>query len=100
MGYVTRFYIRPSKIPLIRAYDGSFVMDEDGHVTASTLSSALPGNRIQEIAKVVFDILRASASKEVHLTEFEVSYDRLELRVTRSRSRTHVILKAKAVLGL
>src|SRR5687768_13550681 len=97
MGFVTQFFIKPRKTPLIELPRGSFTVDGRGRVLTSTLPRSFL-RHVQPIADVVLAAHRAARAAKVPVTELVVSFEGLKLVARDLRGGAIVFLERQAEL--
>jgi hypothetical protein len=73
MGFLNHWFKSKEAVPL-RLPAGSFTVNPQGNITASTLPRSFPLNSAQEIARAVLTTFRESRDARVALSEFNLSY--------------------------
>lgn len=90
MGLLSRlFKPSPELLPLPR---GSFTVDRDGRVLASTLPHAYPAAFAQDIATEVLTAFRAARDARLPLAELMIRYSSLKLTARELRGGAIIFL--------
>ena len=90
MGLLTLFSRTPAKLlPLPR---GSFTVDPDGRVIASTLPHSYPEELAQDIAGAVLAAFRSAKAARLPLTEIVIHYSSLKLYARQLRGGAIIFL--------
>jgi hypothetical protein len=90
MGLLKIFSKAPGKlIPLPR---GSFTVDRDGRLLASTLPQAFPSALVGDIATQVLELFRSAQSAQVPLTEIIIRYSSLKMTARELRGGAIIFL--------
>ena len=79
MSFITQFFIKPAKPRLIRLPSGSFTVDQDGSIMASTLPQSFPVAELRQLGGRVLAAFRAGNSAGINLTELSFQYPRIKL---------------------
>jgi hypothetical protein len=90
MGFLKRLFNRtPDLLPLPR---GSFTVDCDGRVLASTLPNSYPAAFAQDIATEVLAAFRAARDARIPLGELMIRYSSLKLTARELRGGAIIFL--------
>lgn len=81
-----------SAMPLVRLPKGSFTVDRDGRVLASTLPTSFPTSFVKDIATQVLAAFRSAQAVESPLTEVIIQYASLRLIARELRGGAIVFL--------
>lgn len=80
MGFVTQFFIKPFKHPLVQPPSGSFLIDRTGRIFSSTLPPNYSQERVKTIGQKVLTMFRHANEVNVHLREIFVQYETFKLK--------------------
>jgi len=80
MGFVTRYFIKPFKRPLVQPPAGSFLIDGNGRIFSSTLPPAFPQEHLNFIGQKVLAVFTAAVKAGLPLRELSVKYERFQFR--------------------
>ena len=83
---------RPAPLNIVRLPSGSFTVDPEGHLLASTLPQNFPVGWIREIAGLVIATFRAAQAAELPLSELAIDYSALKLTARSLRGGAIVFL--------
>ena len=75
MGFVTRYFIKPFKHPLVQPPAGSFLVDHNGGISSSTLPASFSRDHIKFIGEKVLAMFNQASSIEIPLREVSVQYE-------------------------
>jgi hypothetical protein len=78
MGFLN-FFPRATTLNLVRLPNGSFTVDVNGNVLASTLPHTFPEDWVQEIGELVVNTFRAAQDAQIPLRELVADYSALRL---------------------
>lgn len=78
--------------PLVPLPRGSFTVDRDGRILASTLPQAFPIGFVDDIATQVLNAFRSAQAAEAPLTEVIIQYSSLKLIARELRGGAIVFL--------
>ena len=78
MGFLT-YFTRADRSRLTRLPAGSFTVDPNGHVVASTLPQSFPAAQMREIGQQVLQSFRAAQKAKLPLTEVRLQFAALKL---------------------
>jgi hypothetical protein len=92
MGLLNRFSSSNKRALLSKLPSGSFTMDRDGHVVASTLPCSFPDHQMHAIGQVVLKTFRGAHQANVHLTELSVHYAAFKLTARELRGGAVIFL--------
>jgi hypothetical protein len=81
---------------LLRLPSGSFTVDRQGSILASTLPSTFPPELIDAIAQQVTETFRGATAAQILLTQIQVSYPTLSVNARELRGGAIVFLAAKS----
>jgi hypothetical protein len=98
MGLLTRFTQSPQAKP-VRLPNGSFTVDPDGRLMASTIPQTFPQSLIAEIAALVLKTFRAAQASDLPLTEFVAEFSGLKLTARELRGGAIIFLMPRGPLG-
>lgn len=95
MGLLSLF-LRPSQelLPLPR---GSFTVDSEGRVLASTLPNSYPPVFAQDIATEILAVFRSAKAARLPLTEIMVRYSSLKLTARELRGGAIIFLNPQTL---
>lgn len=96
MGLLNLFS-KPST--LIQLPRGSFTVDKDGRVLASTLPRAFPEEFAEEIALQVLGAFRSAQKAQITLSEIIVQYTNLKVTARELRGGAIIFLVPKNLSG-
>ena len=74
---------------------GSFTVDRDGNIVATTVSSSYPADLLGEIAREVLGLFREARLAQVPLTEFNLNFASLQITARELRGGAIVFLSPK-----
>jgi hypothetical protein len=80
MGFVTQYFIRPFKRPLVQAPAGTFLVDADGKIFSSTLPPTFPQENLTFIGKKILAVFTGAAKAGVPLRELFISYEQFKFQ--------------------
>lgn len=98
MGFVTQFFIKPRKTPLVELPQGSFTVDGLGKILTCTVPGAFRG-QIHAIATTVLAAQRAAREAQLPLTELTVSFEGLKLVARDLRGGAIIFLERQTELA-
>jgi len=98
MGFVTRFFVKPTKQALIQLPSGSFTMDREGRIMSSTLPQGFPTERVQAIGDQVVAAFRSARRAQMPLTELVIQYSALKVLARELRGGAMVFLMPQTML--
>jgi hypothetical protein len=93
MGLLTLFS-KPSSA-LVRLPTGSFTVDREGAVVASTLPSSFPLALVNDIAEQVLAAFRDADVAQLPLSELTINYPTLKIRAREMRGGAIIFLSPK-----
>jgi hypothetical protein len=79
MGFVTQFFIKPSKAALLQLPTGSFTIDRQGKLMMSTLPQTFPAALLQAVGDQVLAAFRSAKQVQMPLAELIIHYAALKL---------------------
>ncbi len=79
MGFVTQFFIKPSKGTLVQLPTGSFTIDPQGKLMTSTLPQTFPTPLVQAVGDQVLTAFRSAKQVQMPLAELIIQYAALKL---------------------
>jgi hypothetical protein len=79
MGFVTQFFIKPSKATLLQLPTGSFTIDREGKLMMSTLPQTFPAAHLQAVGDQVLAAFRSAKQVQMPLAELIIQYAALKL---------------------
>jgi hypothetical protein len=79
MGFVTQFFIKPSKAALVQLPTGSFTIDPEGKLMMSTLPQTFPTPLVQAVGDQVLTAFRSAKQVQMPLAELIIHYASLKL---------------------
>ena len=88
MGFLKQFFKARAGVQQLPA--GSLTIDRDGHIAASTISSAYPPALLREIGRAVLDLFGEARAAQMPLAEITVHF--ASLRVTARELRGGAII--------
>src|SRR6185503_12407705 len=80
MGFVTQYFIKPYKRPLVQPPAGSFLIDAAGQIFSSTLPSSFPIEDIKFIGQTILTAFKQAAAAEIPLRELFVQFEQVKLK--------------------
>jgi len=92
MGFVTQFFIKPTKPRLIQLPKGSFTINRDGQVMSSTLPRPFMTAHAQAIAVQVLATFKSAEKLELPFTEFSLEFDTIRLIARNMRGGAMIFL--------
>ncbi|MCS7090046.1 MAG: hypothetical protein RMN51_04600 [Verrucomicrobiota bacterium] len=92
-------WTRQSTQPLRPLPAGSFTVDRQGHVLASTLPSDYPTNLLREVAQHVLATFREAREAGLTLTDLVVRYEGLKLTARELRGGALIFLFPQVPFG-
>ena len=98
MGFVTRFFVKPTKQALVQLPAGSFTMDRQGHIMTSTLPQSFPAATIQAIGDQVLAAFRSAKRAQMPLAELIVHYSALKVLARELRGGAMVFLMPQTLM--
>lgn len=93
MGLLTLFS-KPASA-LVRLPTGSFTVDREGAVVASTLPSSFPLSLVSDIADQVLAAFKDADTAQLPLSELIVNYPTLKIRAREMRGGAIIFLSPK-----
>jgi hypothetical protein len=90
MGLLNLFGKSSSKLVPLPA--GTFTVDKEGRILASTVSQAFPASLVKDIGAQVLTAFRTAEAARVPLTEFVLRYSMLKLTARELRGGAIVFL--------
>ena len=75
MGFVTQFFIKPFKRPLIQPPAGAFLIDGAGQISSSTLPPTFPKENLKFIGEKILAIFTSATKAGLPLREMCVKYE-------------------------
>ncbi|SRR5258706_1720312 len=93
MGLLTLF--SKASTALVRLPTGSFTVDREGSVVASTLPSSFPLTLVNDIAEQVLGAFRDADAAQLPLSELIVNYPTLKIRAREMRGGAIIFLSPK-----
>jgi hypothetical protein len=93
MGFLSLFSSASAAVQ--RLPSGSMTVDCDGHVVATTVSSAYPRALLREIALEVLRIFREARTAQVPLSEFNLHFASLRITAREMRGGAIIFLSPK-----
>ncbi|MBI4657788.1 MAG: hypothetical protein HY735_02875 [Verrucomicrobia bacterium] len=91
MGLLS-FLTRSTSANLLRLPHGSFTMDREGRIIASTLPQSFPQDRAREIGRTFLSFFRSAQAANLPLLEVVVDYAALRLKARALRAGAIVFL--------
>jgi hypothetical protein len=98
MGFVTRFFVKPTKQALVQLPTGSFTMDREGHIMTSTLPQSFPAAMIQAIGDQVLAAFRSARRAQMPLSELIIHYSALKLLARELRGGAMIFLMPQTLI--
>lgn len=95
---VLDWFAKPPEAGLSRLPQGSFTVDSEGRLLASTLPQTFPKARLTEISKLVLETFLSAHRLEFPLNEFVLDYGGLKLTAREMRGGAIIFLSPR-VLG-
>lgn len=78
MGFVTQYFIKPFKRPLVQPPSGTFLIDAKGQIFSSTLPPTFPQENIKFIGAKILAVFTAAAKAGMQLRELSVKYEQFK----------------------
>lgn len=75
MGFVTQYFVKPFKRPLVQPPAGSFLIDASGNIFSSTLPPTFPQERLKFIGGKILAIFTGAAKAGLPLRELSVKFE-------------------------
>ena len=79
MGFLKLFKTREDHRPLTRLPSGSFTIDREGRVVASTLPQSFPAAQVSQISHLVRAAFRSAHQAEITISELIVEFAALRI---------------------
>jgi hypothetical protein len=76
---------------------GSFTVDRDGNIVASTVASSYPVALLEDISREVLKLFRDARSAQIPLTELNLHFASLQVTARELRGGAIVFLSPKSV---
>lgn len=95
MGFLSFFASSPAA-ELIKLPDGSFTLDRDGRIIASTLPQSFPTGRVREIGQTFLSVFRSAEAANLPLTELVVDYAALRMTARELRGGAIIFLRPQS----
>ena len=92
MGFLNIFSKRNETSHLVRLPSGSFTVDAQGRIVASTVPRSFPEARVKEIAAQVLAIFQNAKKAELPLTELVVQFSALKISAREMRGGAIIFL--------
>lgn len=92
MSFITSFFIKPSKPSLVQPARGTFTIDRQGHILASTLPTAFQTAHAAIIAGNVLTAFRSAEQAGLHLTQLVFHYAKLKIVACEQRGGALIFL--------
>ncbi|MSU61934.1 MAG: hypothetical protein EXS31_06005 [Pedosphaera sp.] len=96
MGLLS-FLGKSGSVTLMRLPSGTFTLDRQGHVLASTLPQNFPAALVQQIGEVVLSTFRTAQSANIPLSEIIAEYSALKLTARELRGGAIVFLAPRGL---
>ena len=80
MGFVTQFFIKPFKRPLVQPPAGTFLIDATGKIFSSTLPATFPQEHVKFVGEKILSIFTAAAKAGLPLRELSVKYEQFKFQ--------------------
>jgi hypothetical protein len=93
MGFLKLF--SRSSAAVQKLPSGSFTVDRDGNIVASTVSSSYPADLLREISREVLTLFRDARAAQVPMTEFNIHFASLQVTARELRGGAIVFLSPK-----
>lgn len=92
MGLINLFSSGGETGHLTRLFSGSFTVDAEGHVIASTLPSSFPESHIREVSTHVLAAFRGAKKLEMPLTELVLHFSAMKITAREMRGGAIIFL--------
>ena len=92
MGFLKIFSKSEQTEHLVRLPSGSFTIDSDGNVIASTVPGSFPEIHVKDISLRILDIFRGAKKAEMPLTEIVIKYAALKITARELRGGAIIFL--------
>ena len=96
MGFLNIFS-KSTSSALARLPTGSFSIDAQGKIVASTLPQTFPASQIREVSEAVLSTFREAQQANIPLTELVVDYSSLKLTAREMRGGAIIFLSPRAL---
>ncbi len=93
MGFLNLF--SKSGAAVQKLPSGSFTVDRDGNIVATTVSSSYPVELLEEISREVLKLFRDARVAQVSLTELNLNFASLQITARELRGGAIVFLSPK-----
>jgi hypothetical protein len=92
MGVLDFFFRKPNVPEMVRLPSGSFTVDREGEIIASTLPQNFPINMVREISREVLHAFRSAETIQMPLNELLIDYSVLRIRARTLRGGAIIFL--------
>jgi hypothetical protein len=92
MGFMNMFSRTDDTGHLVRLPSGTFTIDADGQVIASTLPQSFPEPHVQEIATLVLNTFKNAKSAQMPLTDLVINCAALKITARELRGGAIIFL--------
>jgi hypothetical protein len=92
MGILDIFSKSEETVHLVRLPSGSFTIDAEGELIASTLPCSFPEAQVREIGTKILQIFRNARKTEMPLTEIVVNFSALKITARELRGGAIIFL--------
>jgi hypothetical protein len=97
MGFLNNLFNKPK--PLLQLHSGSFSMDRNGRVLATTLPSSFPRKLTEEIGQSMAATFEQARAAQLPLDEIVVNYPALQIKARDMRGGAMVFLTTQNMPG-
>ena len=80
MGFVTHYFIKPFKRPLVQTPAGTFLIDSEGRIFSSTLPPTFPQEKVALIGQKILAVFTGAAKAGMPLRELSLKYERFKFQ--------------------
>lgn len=94
MGFLS-FFSKAESPALVRLPSGSFSVDAEGHVVASTLPQSFPAAQVREISHLVLGAFKEARETGVPLAELNIEYRALRLTAKELRGGAMIFVSPR-----
>lgn len=97
MGFLNLFSRKTDRDALVRLPSGSFTVDRNGSLVASTLPQSFSESYIRDITAVVLDTFRGAAQAQIPLRELVIQFAALKLTAREMRGGAMIFLTPQQI---
>jgi hypothetical protein len=94
MGFLN-FFSKPPPEPPQRLHSGSFSVDAEGHVVASTLPQSFPASHMRELSQLVLRAFLEARDADLALTELWLDYKALRVSAKEMRGGAMIFVSPR-----